>query len=323
MKTWEELNLIKSIKNDARDHARDVILGIGDDTAVVNTRAHEKMLYTVDSVVDGIHFLGDLNLWESAGKRAIGAATSDIAAMGGTPLYAMLSLFLPHDFPLKHINAFLKGFLKRLKEYRMSLIGGNISTMRGKFAADTIVIGKAYRGGFTGRSGARNGDVVCMAGIPGEAMAGMDLLTTGKAGPYRSLVKKYLEPAPMLKESIHIIRGMSPSSMIDVSDGLLQDLKHIADESRVGIALDLDHIPLSAGVRYTAGLMNKSPYDYVLTGGDDYVLVFTVPEKTCMTSVRGTAIYRIGRVTKTLGIRLYKDGKKMPFRSQKLGYTHT
>ena len=323
MKTWEELNLIKSIKNRASDNARDVILGIGDDTAVVNTPAHEKMLYTVDSVVDGIHFLGDLNLWESAGKRALGAATSDIAAMGGTPLYAMLSLFLPHDFPLKHVNAFMKGFLHRLKEYRMTLIGGNITTMLGRFAADTVVIGKAHRGRFIRRSGARNGDIVCMAGIPGEAMAGLDLLTSGKAGSYHALVKKYLEPAPMLKESIDIIREMSPSSLIDVSDGLLQDLKHIADESNVGIVLDLDNIPLSAGVRHTAGLMHKSPYDYVLTGGDDYVLVFTVTENNFRAVVHGTTIYRIGRVTKTRGMRIYKDGKKMPFKYKKLGYTHT
>ena len=323
MKNWEELNLIKSIKNRASDHVRGVILGIGDDTAVVETPAHEKMLYTVDSVVDGIHFLGDLNLWESAGKRALGAATSDIAAMGGTPLYALLSLFLPHDFPLKHVDAFMKGFLQRLKEYRMSLIGGNISTMRGKFAADTVVIGKTSGGRFIRRSGARNGDVVCMAGIPGEAMAGLDLLTSGKAGSYHALVKKYLEPAPMLKESMHIVRDMSPTSMIDVSDGMLQDLKHIADESNAGIDLDLDHIPLTAGIRYTAGLMHKSPYDYVLKGGDDYVLVFTVSEKNYRAAVHGTTIYKIGTVTKTRGIRIYKNGKKMPLTFKKLGYTHS
>ncbi len=323
MKNWEELNLIKDIRNLTSKNARNVVLGIGDDTAVVSTPANEKLLYTVDSVVDGIHFLGGLNFWESAGKRAIGAATSDIAAMGGIPLYAMLSLFLPHDFPLKHVNAFIKGFLKRLKEYNMSLIGGNITTMIGKFAADTIVIGKTYMGRFVRRSGAKSGDIVCMSGITGEAMAGLDLLAFGKAKSYPALIKKYLEPAPMLRESISVVHEMSPNSMIDVSDGLLQDLKHIADESNVGIILDLDSIPISDGVRYTAGLMKKSPYDYVLTGGDDYALVFTVPKHKYKANIHGVPIHKIGRVTEAKGIQFYKDGKKMGLKLKKLGYTHT
>ncbi len=323
MKNWEELNLIKNIRNLTSKNARNVILGIGDDTAVVRTSANEKLLYTVDSVVDGIHFLGSLNFWESAGKRAIGAATSDIAAMGGTPLYAMLSLFLPHDFPLKHINAFIKGFLERLKEYNMSLIGGNITTMTGKFAADTVVIGKAYRGRFVRRSGARSGDIICMSGITGEAMAGLDLLSFGNAKSYSALIKKYLEPVPMLRESIDIVHEMSPNSMIDVSDGLLQDLKHIADESNVGIMLDLDSIPISDGVQYTARLMKKSPYDYVLTGGDDYALIFTVPEYKYKANIHGVPIYKIGRITKAKGVKFYKNGKKMQLKLKKLGYTHT
>jgi thiamine-monophosphate kinase len=323
VKNWEELSLIKNIRNLASKPARNVILGIGDDTAVVSTPAHEKLLYTVDSVVDGIHFLGGLNRWESAGKRAIGAATSDIAAMGGIPLYAMLSLFLPHDFPLKHVNAFIRGFLKRLKEYNMSLIGGNITTMMGKFAADTVVIGKAYRGRFVTRNGAKSGDIVCMSGITGEAMAGLDLLASGKTKSYPALIKKYLEPAPMLRESISIVHEMSPNSMIDVSDGLVQDLKHIADESNVGIILDLDSIPISDGVQYTAGLMNKSPYEYVLTGGDDYALVFTVPEHKHKSNIHGVPICKIGKVTKTKGIQFYRDGKKIQLKLKNLGYTHT
>jgi thiamine-monophosphate kinase len=323
VKNWEELNLIKSIRSLVSKNGHNVLLGIGDDTAVVNTPAHEKLLYTVDSVVDGIHFLGDLNLWESAGKRAIGAATSDIAAMGGTPLYAMLSLFLPQDFPVRHVNAFLKGFLKRLKEYGMPLIGGNIATMSGKFAADTVVIGKAYGGKFVSRSGARNGDIVCMSGITGEAMAGLDLLTSGKTKRYPGLIKKYLEPVPMLRESIRIVREMSPHAMIDVSDGLLQDTLHIAEESKVGVVLDLDSIPVSEGVRYAARLMGKSTYDYVLTGGDDYVLVFTVPAQRYKAVMKGVKIHTIGRVIQGKGIRFYKDGKRADLKLKKLGYTHT
>ncbi len=322
MKTWEELNLITSIRKRTGHHNHGLLRGIGDDTAVVRKPVRENLLYTVDSIVDGIHFLGELNLWESAGKRAIGAATSDIAAMGGVPQYALLSMFLPRSFPGKHIDAFLRGFLTRTRSYGMSLIGGNITTMNGKFAADTVVIGRTQQGIFVGRNGARIGDVVCMAGVTGEAMAGLDLLKSGKKNRYPGLVRRYLEPAPMLRESLRIVRGMSPHAMIDVSDGLLQDLMHIAEESGVGVKLDLDCVPVSRAAEQTARLMNKSPYDYILTGGDDYVLVFTVPENRFKARVDGTRIYALGRVTRTRGIRFYKNGKKTNLNLKQFGYTH-
>ncbi len=322
MKTWEELNLIKNIRKRTGKQNHGLIVGIGDDTAVVRAPVRENLLYTVDSIVDGIHFLGELNRWESAGKRAIGAATSDIAAMGGIPQYALLSLFLPHSFPERHVDAFLRGFLSRTGTYGMSLIGGNITTMNGKFAADTVVIGETVQGKFVGRNGARGGDIVCMAGFTGEAMAGLDLLRAGMKNRYPGLVRRYLEPAPMINESRRIVHALSPHAMIDVSDGLVQDLLHIAGESGVGVDLDLDAIPVSRGVVQTALLMNKSPYDYILTGGDDYVLVFTVPENRFKARVDSTPIHAIGKVTRAPGIRFFKDGKKADPGLKQFGYIH-
>jgi thiamine-monophosphate kinase len=321
VKHWEELKLIKSIRRHTTKHDSNVLIGIGDDTAVVSTSKNTILLYTVDSVVDSIHFLGDSH-WQSAGRRAIGAATSDIAAMGGIPLYAMLSLFLPKDLPLKHINEFMKGFFKGLKEFNMSLIGGNITTMNGRFAADTTVIGKAYNNSFLTRSGAKIGDIVCMAGVTGEAIAGLDLLLSGNTKQYPGLIKRYLEPVPMLKEAIAIVDKLKPHSMIDVSDGLIQDTMHIAEESRVGVILDLDSIPISQGVSYTARLMKKSPYEYVLTGGDDYALIFTIAEKRYKPSIDGLKIYKIGKIVKGSGIQFYKNGKRTYIKLKKTGYVH-
>ncbi len=322
MKNWEELRLIKSIRDLAGKKGKSVLLGIGDDTAVVKTPAKSGLLYTVDSIVDGIHFLGHLNRWASAGKRAIGAAISDIAAMGGLPLYTMLSLFLPEDFPLRHINAFMNGFIDRVHEYGIALIGGNITATRGSFAADTVVIGMTRNGMFVSRSGAKDGDLVCMAGVTGEAMAGLDLLMLKKNRLYPALIKKYLEPAPMVKESIRITDSIAPNSMIDVSDGLVQDLSHILDESKTGAILDLDQIPISGGVKYTAKLTGKSPYDYVLSGGDDYVLLFTVPEKRYKGYVDSTRIYTIGRITKREGISFLRGGRKIDLKLKIRGYVH-
>ncbi|MGB9735211.1 MAG: thiamine-phosphate kinase [bacterium] len=321
MKHWEELTLIKSIRKHKTVKHKDVLIGIGDDTAVVDSIGGEKLLYTVDSIVDGIHFLGN-GYWRSAGKRAIGAAASDIAAMGGVPLYALLSLFLPKALPLKCIDEFMDGFFQRLKAFNIALIGGNITTMNGKFAADTMVIGKSYRGRFVTRSGAKIGDAVCMLGVTGEAMAGLDLLLSNKKALYPKLIKRYLEPTPMLKESIMVVEALKPNAMIDVSDGLIQDLMHIAEESRVGVVLDLDSIPVTEPVRDTARLMKKSPYDYVLTGGDDYVLLFTVPEHRYKTYVNGMKVYKIGKIVQTKGIKFYKDGKRVSITLKKQGYVH-
>ncbi len=322
MKGWEELKLIKSIRSRAGKYGPGVVLGIGDDTAVIKTHINSTLLYTVDSIVEGVHFLGGLNKWESAGKRAIGAAISDIAAMGGVPLYTMLSLFLPENFPVKQIDRFMKGFLSRVHEYGISLVGGNITTMRGSFAADTVVIGSAYKGRFVKRSGAVQGDRICIAGVTGEAMAGLDLLRLKKYKTYPALAKKYLEPYPMLKESILILKNMYPTSMTDISDGLIQDLSHILDESHKGAEIDLDKMPVSDGVKYTGKLMNKSPYDYVLTGGDDYVLLFTVPESKYRDAIGSLQIYGIGRIVNKGGIHFLKDGRHVNLKLKKSGYVH-
>ncbi|MCL4557467.1 MAG: thiamine-phosphate kinase [Deltaproteobacteria bacterium] len=322
MKDWEELKLIKGIRALAHRPGHGVLLGIGDDAAVIKTPAGSKLLCTVDSIVDGVHFLGELNEWESAGKRALGAAISDIAAMGGVPLYALLSLFLPARFPVRHIDMFMKGFMSRVREYGISLIGGNIAGMLGSFAADTVVIGSAYRGRFIRRSGAGEGDAICIAGITGEAMAGLDLIRLKDTRSYPVLVKRYLEPSPMLRESIRIVDSMSPTSMIDVSDGLLRDLSHILDESRKGAEISLDSVPVTAGVRHAARLLGKSPYDYVLTGGDDYVLLFTVPEKRYRSRINGTRVYRIGKIVRGRGIKLYEHGKKVSLALHDTGYVH-
>lgn len=321
MKDWEELKLIKNIRNLAGKPGAGVLLGIGDDTAVIKTPASSELLYTVDSIVDGVHFPGELNKWQSAGKRALGAAISDIAAMGGTPLYTMLSLFLPDHFPAQRIALFMKGFMSRVHEYGISLIGGNITTMHGSFAADTVIIGRTYRGRPIKRSGAKSGDLICIAGVTGEAIAGLDLIRM-KSRAYPLLRKKYLEPVPMLKEGILISEGLSPTSMIDISDGLVQDLSHILDESRAGAEIDLDKVPVSNGVRYTARLMDKSPYDYVLTGGDDYVLLFTVPEERYKSKMNGVNIYKIGKIIRREGIHFYEAGKKIDLKLKRAGYVH-
>ncbi len=322
MKGWEELKLIQGIRARAGSAGHGVLLGIGDDTAVVKTPAGGRLLCTVDSIVDGVHFLGDLNRWDSAGRRALGAAVSDIAAMGGVPLYVMLSLFLPGGFPARRVDRFMDGFMSRAREYGIRLIGGNIAATHGSFAADTVIIGKAYRGRFVRRSGAREGDAICIAGTTGEAMAGLDLIRLKDTRSYPVLIRRYLEPSPMLNEGTRIVDTVAPTSMIDVSDGLLQDLSHILEESGRGARIDLDRVPVTEGVKYAARLLGKSPYAYVLTGGDDYVLLFTVPAERYRRRISGTEIYRIGEIVKRSGIAFYEYGRKVSLNLDTTGYVH-
>jgi thiamine-monophosphate kinase len=255
--------------------SRGVRIGIGDDAAYVRGSARE--LVTTDSLVEGVHFERDWLSPAALGRRAFRVAVSDIAAMGGRPRYALLSLGLPADYPLADVRRVAGGFIDDAGVVGTVLVGGNVS--RGPVLSLSVtVIGRAV-GRVLRRCNAHEGDAIVVTGTLGDAAAGVAQL---RAGDRRgTLVEAYRSPPLRLEAGARLSRANDVTAMIDVSDGLAQDLGHICKASRVDARVDTALVPLSPALRRTtrdaAKRKNRpEPLERALAGGDDYELLMTV-----------------------------------------------
>lgn len=276
MKKLTEPNLIEKISKLFPIKRPDVIKGVGDDCAVIKSSYSKYLLYTCDSQVEDVHFTRSVITPEQLGIKSVAVALSDIAAMGGKPLYILLSLFLPKNF--NGIDQLNKGIAKAAKHYEVQVIGGNISKSE-KLIIDVFVIGEVERKKLILRNGAKPGDVVFVTGALGNAAS---LLSQ----------KKYFEPRARIREG-SIIASLGATAMIDISDGLSTDLSHICDESSVGVEIFEEKI-----------LRGKNSFEQALNGGEDYELCFTAPKKLARKIIErvqketGTKVTIIGKITK-------------------------
>jgi thiamine-monophosphate kinase len=296
-----------------------VLLGIGDDAASV--RAGGNVLVTKDLLAEGYDFVAGLHPPELLGRKALNVNLSDIAAMGGRPLYAVLGLGLPRATDLDWLKAFLAGFRRAARKAGVSLVGGDLS-QASSIMISVTVIGEAETA--VTRSGARPGDRIFVSGTVGDAAAGLALFETG-ARPGRGrdedrLLKAFLDPAPRLELGTALAAGHLASAMIDVSDGLSVDLAHIAEASGVAAEIELGAIPLSEALRRRS----KDPLAAALHGGEDFELLFTVRPR----NVRGVfelgkrfRVTAVGRITPGKGlVAIDARGRRKPLPVR--GYEH-
>ncbi len=259
---------------------RGVKVGIGDDAAVVS--ASPDTLLTTDIMTEGVHFRREWLTPSALGRRAFRVAVSDIAAMGGRARFVLLSLSLPGDYEASAARALVRGLASDAAAVGAALVGGNVSA--GPVASIGVtVIGEPscgtrrttgrsrsrVPGGPVLRSGARVGDIVLVTGSLGDAAAGVSLLEAGKRRG--RLIDAYRCPPLRLDVGAAFARTGAVHSMLDVSDGLLQDLSHIAHASAVSIRLDTDALPISRSL--ARGV--RDPGAFALAGGDDYELLLT------------------------------------------------
>jgi thiamine-monophosphate kinase len=235
---------------------------------------------------------------------------SDIAAMGGEPRAAFLSLAVASDVPQKWVNRFLKGLLDLAEEFKVPLAGGDTAQSPGGIQADIVVVGSVPKGKAVLRSGAKAGDRIYVTGELGGSAAALGRLAESK--PVGAAYSRHLRPRPLARVAVGQWlrqRGVA-SAMIDVSDGLSTDLEHICEESRVGAEIEAEAIP-----RARVGLGKKRvALELALHGGDDYELLFT-SAATVPSVVAGVRVTRIGRTTKSAPMRLIeKDGKARPLK---------
>jgi thiamine-monophosphate kinase len=305
-----EKDLIARIRRQARRSGvfLDGGTGIGDDCAVMKIpRGHEALL-TTDFTLENIHFRRAWHPPESVGHRCLTRGLSDIAAMGGEPLAAFLSLALPPGLSQSWADGFIRGLLNLAGKFKVSLAGGDTAASPGSVLADIVVLGSVPKGTAILRSGAQPGDGIYVTGELGASAAVLNLLSRRKKKLRPSDFPRHFYPVPRIEVGRFLRDRRLASAMIDISDGLSTDLRHMCDESRVGAEVELEEIPV-AGVGKPA---RKVDLSLALHGGEDYELLFTAPPgKRVPFQVAGIKVTRIGRVTRGRKVFLReKDGMK-------------
>jgi thiamine-monophosphate kinase len=272
---------------------------------------HELVLFKTDAVVANVHITMDTPP-EKVGRKALARALSDIAAAAGKPVSCLVTLGLPKDFDADYVLAFYNGLNELARDYHMSVSGGETTRTDGPMFVSVAVIGTVPRNRVITRAGAKLGDAIFVSGELGGSLSG-----------------KHLDFEPRLKEAQYLAENFTIHAMMDLSDGLAGDLRHILNASKVGADLFSDSIPVTRAAKLKAKNESsaKPPVLAALTDGEDYELLFTVPSKSAVAIIDGwkenfpnTKITCIGKITAQPGLRLRdKLGvRELPAH----GYTH-
>ena len=304
-----EFGLIERITKEPIDN--DILVGIGDDAAVYKTSKGLQVL-TTDCLVEGDHFSREWFSPAQIGMKAIEINVSDIAAMGAIPKYVLISIALPRNLGVEFVDRLYEGMCNSCLKYKIEIIGGNM-THCDRIVISITLTGEVDKKNLCLRSGAKPGDLLFVSGHLGNGRAGLRLFQEKIVG-FEKVKKCYLEPKSKLKTSLDI----SPfvNSMIDVSDGLAPEIKHICNNSKCGAIIYKDKIPISEEVRDVAKRLGEDEYDYALFGGEDFELIYSV-SKDNLEKVNG---FLVGEITKNREIVLVYDGKKKTIEDK--GYDH-
>lgn len=279
--------------------------GIGDDTAVLRPRGGWDLLVTCDSMVERRHFLPEHTTPRALGRRAMAINISDVGAMGGRPVYALVSLGLRGQTAVADIEEMYRGFLEELNPFGAAVAGGNLTGTAHAQFIDVTLIGEVEAGRALRRSTARPGDLILVTGWPGRSAAGLELLLGGQpvaSAREQELVAAYNEPRHRAREGRAVALSGGASAMIDTSDGFLGDLAHICEESRVGAEVWEAKIPVNDSLSRVAERLARDPMGWVLGESDDYELIITCPPgrvdtvRTALHSVGDAPVREVGRM---------------------------
>ena len=282
-----------------------VLVGIGDDAAAVVAVCGQTLLLTTDALLEGVHFRRETATCREIGAKALTVNVSDIAAMGGEPRWALLTLALPPAFTTAEVDDLYAGFGEIAERFGVSLIGGDTCAAPAGLVLAVTLVG-TVDGAPVRRSGARPGDLVLTTGTLGGSAAGLAVIKErGAQAPPEALDAvrhAHVAPTPRLAEGRLIRASGTATAMIDVSDGLVTDLGHLLAESGVSAEVRLADLPIAEATRVVARALNVDPVSWALSGGEDYELLFTVPAGLAealarrVTAETGTPVQVIGRI---------------------------
>jgi thiamine-monophosphate kinase len=313
-----EFGLIERIRARKTVEDDDVVVGIGDDCAVLRRGPILEVL-TTDCLVEGTHFRRGWMSMEDVGWKVMAVNVSDVAAVGGVPRHALVTLFLPDDFEVKRVDELYDGMEACGRSAGAGIVGGDIVRTGGSLAVSLTLSGTCERDQLVLRSGARQGDLVVVTGVLGEASVGMRILREASEAGSPALqrcISRFRRPVARVAEARTLIQTLQPSAMIDVSDGLLADLWHIMDASGTGAVLDAEAIPVAKGVLEFFGGDREEALSQTISGGEDYELLFTIDSRHRENLAEvggglGVELTPIGTITaKGTGIRLAGPGSE-------------
>lgn len=293
-----------------------VVLGVGDDTAILDIGGDRLLLATVDSQVEGVHFTFQGCGAQQVGRKALAVNLSDIAAMGGEPRYALISLIIPPHLSLDLLEQVYDGMRLEAEEFSTAIVGGNIAGTGANMGSkgeqlilDITLLGTVERGHAITRGGAHAGDTLCVTGSLGAPAAGLYAqLHPDLPYPPHALEAVCLRqclPQPRVRAG-RVLAHFGPSivtAMLDVSDGLSGDLSHLCQRSHVGARVNVVQLPISPPARAIAATAMLDPLQWALHGGEDYELLFTVTPAhveavtRAVRSATGTPVTAIGTIT--------------------------
>lgn len=318
-----EFGLIRRLVRDITLRA-DVAVPAGDDAAVLTPAVGQQLVATIDAQVEGKHFVRSVAGGYDIGYKALAVNLSDLAAMGATPAWALISLLVPLDTPVSLLDDMYRGMNEIAREFQVSIVGGNVSSIDGPLAVDVALLGQVASGHALLRRGAAPGDVVLVTGALGAAAAGVlslrDAATSAlDAGLVETARAAMLRPRPLVREGQALARSGLVTAMLDVSDGLAADLGHLCEASHVGAVVDVETIPVHEAARAIAPANGLDPLALALSGGEDYQLLFTV-RREHLSDLRialgenGADIAEIGTITGDVGRLMLRasDGSLAP-----------
>lgn len=318
-----EFGLIARIARVAGAAPAGVALGIGDDTAVLDTGGPRLLLATIDIQVEGRHFLRGRTEPYALGRRTAAINLSDIGAMGGTPRWALVSLALPGDLDVTWVEDLYRGLHDELGWFGAAVVGGNLSGGE-RIVIDLALLGEVERGRTLRRDGAHPGDAILVTGALGASAAGRAALDAGIAATNEdadaeAAIAAHRMPTPRVREGQAIAASGRATAMLDLSDGLASDLGHICDASGTGAVVDLALLPVSPETVRLAARLGLNPRRLAVAGGEDYELLFTAPPgavaalRAVVETVSGVAVTEVGSMTDAADGRWLLDGgRRMP-----------
>lgn len=279
-----EFGLIARIRNRLPAYLPDVFKGIGDDAAIASLSLGSDLVSTVDLMVEEVHFDLALTSAHLLGRKSLAVNLSDMAAMGARPRFALISLALPARISVESVDEFYLGFLEMAEAHGVSLIGGDTSSSPDRLFISVTLLGEGKKEILVCRRGARPGDDLYVTGTLGDSLLGLHLARTLQGKPplpdEKYLLGKHFNPIPRVQEGLALAAKGLATAMIDVSDGLFSDLRHICEESRVGATVFAKRIPQSKAFQSLCSALKRPGWQSAVRGGEDYELLFSAsPEK--------------------------------------------
>lgn len=280
IKELGEFSFIKRIEKKFLHNLPPGITGIGDDCAVIPNSQDQSFLVSTDMLVEDVHFLREAISAQDLGYKSLAVNISDIAAMGGRPLYFFLSLALPPDLELSWTDDFYQGLDELCQEHGIFLLGGDTTQSEKKIIVNVTIMGEIHPQKIKKRSQAKVGDVIAVTSPLGGSAAGLSvILNQDCREKYRALVELHHRPRPQVAEGLFLAQFSEVHALMDLSDGLSQDIKRILEQAKVGADLQLESLPFLPQLKKYADSCGVDLYEWTLSGGEDYALLTTIEAK--------------------------------------------